>query len=265
MLTRIITALVGIPVLLYIIISGGWILKVSIIGIALIGVYELYNAFSKKYNPIRSEGYALVSLIAMASFSGHLSLGLMIALLVMGSLISVVKEYPRYTITDVSLTIFGPLYIGLLFSFISLVREWPMGEFFVWLIFISAWGTDTFAYFTGYFIGKNKLAPALSPKKTIEGAIGGVIGAALLAFVYTWVYGTYYNGDMMQYLFGIPLITALASVIAQFGDLSASAIKRFFDVKDFGYILPGHGGILDRFDSVLFTAPFVYTVLYLFF
>ena len=87
----------------------------------------------------------------------------------------------------------------------------------------------------------------------------------MLALVYTWGYGRYYNGDVMQYLLIIPIITALTSVVAQLGDLSASAIKRFFDVKDFGYILPGHGGILDRFDSVLFTAPFVYAVLYVLF
>lgn len=265
MLTRIITALIGIPILLYIIISGGIILKLSIIVTGLIGVYEIYNAFSKDYNPIKPLGYLAVIFISGASFFESLPLELIIAILVIVVLIMVVKAYPGHTIIDASLTIFGALYLGLMFPFISLVREMPMGEFFVWLIFISAWGTDTFAYFTGYFIGKNKLAPILSPKKTIEGAIGGTIGGALLALVYTWVYGRYFNGDAMQYLFSIPLMTAFASVIAQLGDLSASAIKRFFDVKDFGYILPGHGGVLDRFDSVLLTAPFIYTVLYLLF
>ena len=265
MLTRIITGLIGIPVLLYIIISGGLILKLSIIVVGLIGAYEIYNAFSKDYNPIKPLGYLAVVLIAGGSFFESLPLEVIIGIFMMAVLMMVVKTYPGHTIIDASLTVFGALYLGLMFPFVSLVREMPMGEFFVWLIFISAWGTDTFAYFTGYFIGKNKLSPVLSPKKTIEGAIGGVIGAALLAFVYTWAYGSYLNSDMIQYLFSIPLLTAFASVIAQLGDLSASAIKRFFDVKDFGHILPGHGGILDRFDSVLFTAPFVYGVLYLLF
>ena len=265
MLTRIITALIGIPFLLYIIISGGWVLKVSIIVISLIGVHEIYNAFSKDYNPIRVVGYVGALLISSALFYEEFPLRLVIGLLIPIILVGVVKAYPDHTVIDASLTLFGALYLGLLFPFISLVREMPTGGFFVWLIFISAWGTDTFAYFTGYFLGKNKLAPVLSPKKTIEGAVGGVVGAALLALVYTWGYGRYYNGDVMQYLLIIPIITALTSVVAQLGDLSASAIKRFFDVKDFGYILPGHGGILDRFDSVLFTAPFVYAVLYVLF
>jgi len=263
LLTRIITALIGIPVLLYIIISGGLILNVAITVIALIGVYEIYRAFSKNYRPIKSIGYLSLILVTWASFYDYLPLELIFGLLTIMAMIVVVKAYPKYTIIDVSLTIFGVLYLGFLFPFVSLVREMAMGEFLVWLIFISAWGTDTFAYFTGYFLGKNKLAPVLSPKKTIEGAIGGVIGAALLAFVYTWLYGTYYNGNMMQFIIIIPVITALSSVVAQLGDLSASAIKRLFDVKDFGSILPGHGGILDRFDSVLFAAPFIYAVLYL--
>ena len=233
--------------------------------ISVIGVYEFYNALSKTYCPIRYEGYLGVILITAASLYHYKNFEIFLALLIIGVLITAVQKHPKYTIIDVSITVFGVLYIGFLFPFVSLVREMAMGEFFVWLIFISAWGTDTCAYFTGYFLGKNKLAPKLSPKKTIEGAIGGVIGAALLGFAYTWVYGTYYNGDILPYLFGIPLIVALGSVVAQYGDLGASTIKRFLDVKDFGYIMPGHGGILDRFDSVLFTAPFIYIALWMLF
>lgn len=265
MLTRTVTGLIGIPALLFIIISGGWILKITIIAISLMGFYEFCNALSKKYNPIRNLGFGLVIMITSGTLYNEQTFKVFLAVLIIVILIEVVNRYPKYTIVDASITAFGVLYLGFLFPFVSLVREMAMGGFFVWLIFISAWGTDTFAYFTGYFLGKNKLAPVLSPKKTIEGAIGGIIGAALLGLVYAWVYGTYYNGDVMPYLLVVPLITALGSVVAQFGDLSASTIKRSLDVKDFGYILPGHGGILDRFDSVLFTAPFIYITLYFFF
>jgi len=265
LLTRIITALIGIPVLLFIIISGGWVLRFTIIAIVIIGFYEFCNAVSKQYNPMRPLGFASVVMIANGSLYAHEPFEVFLAVLIIFVLIVVVITYPKHTIVDASITVFGVLYLGFLFPFVSLVREMAMGEFFVWLIFISAWGTDTFAYFTGYFLGKNKLAPVLSPKKTIEGAIGGIIGAALLGFAYTWVYGTYYNTGIMPYLWGVPLIVAVGSVVAQFGDLSASTIKRYLDVKDFGHILPGHGGILDRFDSVLFTAPFIYIALYFIF
>ena len=265
MLTRIITALIGIPVLLFIIISGGWILRLAIIIVSLIGFYEFYNALSKKYNPIRSLGFASVSMIATGTLYARQPFEIFLGFFLIVILIEVVIKYPKYTIVDASVTVFGVLYLGFLFPFVSLVREMDMGDFFVWLIFISAWGTDTFAYFTGYFLGKNKLAPALSPKKTIEGAIGGIVGAALLGFIYTWGYGHYINPNLLPYTLTISLVTAFGSVIAQFGDLSASTIKRFLEVKDFGYILPGHGGILDRFDSVLFTAPFVYIALYFLF
>lgn len=265
MLTRIITAVIGIPALLFIVISGGWILKLTIIALALIGFHEFCNALSKKYNPMRYLGFVSVAMISVGALYDHLPFEIYLAFLIIIMLVMVVLNYPKYTIIDASITIFGVLYLGFLFPFTSLVREMAMGQFLVWLIFISAWGTDTFAYFTGYFLGKNKLAPVLSPKKTIEGAIGGVVGAALLGFVYAWVYGRYYNANIMPYLMVIALITALGSVVAQFGDLSASTIKRTLQVKDFGHILPGHGGILDRFDSVLFTAPFIYIALYIVF
>lgn len=265
MLTRIITALIGIPALLFIVISGGWILRFSIIALALIGFHEYCNAVSKKYKPMRYLGFASVLMISTGALYTHQPFEVFLAFLIIAVLVRVVIAYPKHTIVDASITVFGALYLGFLFPFASLVREMAMGEFFVWLIFISAWGTDTCAYFAGSFLGKNKLAPALSPNKTIEGAVGGVFGAAVLGFVYAWGYGTYYNSSIMPYLFLVPLITALGSVIAQFGDLSASTIKRTLDVKDFGYILPGHGGILDRFDSVLFTAPFIYMALYFIF
>ena len=133
----------------------------------------------------------------------------------------------------------------------------PDGIYLVWLIVLSSWGCDTCAYCVGMLIGKHKMAPKLSPKKTVEGAIGGVLGAALLGFLY----GAYFEGSMEVILKpGVisAAACAIAAVISQIGDLAASAIKRNHNVKDYGHLIPGHGGILDRFDSMIFTAPAIY-------
>lgn len=261
MLKRTLTALIGIPFLLYIIIYGDWLLQGAVLITSIIGIYEFYGAFSGKYSPIKLIGYIFTILIILSYSYGQQYLEILLGLILITSLIIMVLLYPKYTIIDVCITIFGALYITFSLLFVLKLRYMELGEFFVWLIFISAWGTDTCAYFSGYFFGKRKLAPSLSPKKTIEGAIGGIIGAGILGFLYTLIYATYFNIEVIKYLMTIPLLTAFSSVIAQLGDLSASSIKRTLGTKDFGFILPGHGGILDRFDSVLFTAPFVYIIL----
>jgi phosphatidate cytidylyltransferase len=128
---------------------------------------------------------------------------------------------------------------------------------FVWLVYIIAFGSDTFAYFTGKFFGKNKLYPEVSPNKTIEGAIGGIIGSTILSIIY-------FNYLSINKYFYIIIFSVSASIFSMAGDLTASKIKREFGIKDFGYLLPGHGGIMDRFDSVLFVAPAVYYFITLF-
>ena len=120
----------------------------------------------------------------------------------------------------------------------------------LWLVFLSAWGCDTCAYCTGVLIGKHKLAPVLSPKKSIEGAVGGVVGAALLGALF----GALAEGDPGLYA----VICGVGAAASQIGDLAASAVKRQHDIKDYGTLIPGHGGILDRFDSVIVTAPMIY-------
>ena len=146
---------------------------------------------------------------------------------------------------------FGFCYVSVLMSYVYLTRAHSDGVYFVWLILLSAWGSDTLAYCTGMLIGRHKLCPSLSPKKTIEGAIGGVIGSALLSAIFGALFAK-------QYLIHFVIIGVLASPVSMLGDLTASAYKRHMGIKDYGNLIPGHGGIMDRFDSVLFTAPFVY-------
>ena len=118
------------------------------------------------------------------------------------------------------------------------------------LVFISSWVCDTCAYFTGKTFGRHKLAPVLSPKKSIEGSVGGVLGSALVGVLYGYLFG-FMPGYMA-------LLCGIAGAISQFGDLFASAIKREHGIKDYGNLIPGHGGIMDRFDSVIITAPIIY-------
>ena len=149
-------------------------------------------------------------------------------------------------------------YVTVMIAYIYETRMSDNGIFIVWLIFIASWGNDTFAYFTGVCIGKHKMAPVLSPKKSVEGAIGGVIGATILGAVYGALVSSKMAGviDNSSVAFAVAsLAGALLSIV---GDLAASAIKRNYNVKDYGTLIPGHGGIMDRFDSVIFTAPVVY-------
>ena len=151
---------------------------------------------------------------------------------------------------------FGFFYTALMLSYIYQIRMLDGGEFLVWLVFVSAWGSDVFAYCVGMLIGKHKAFPVLSPKKSWEGCIGGVAGAALVAVIYGAVLNGAFHQEVSVALFAI--LGACGSVIAQIGDLAASAMKRNNEVKDYGKLIPGHGGVLDRFDSVIFVAPIIY-------
>ena len=145
---------------------------------------------------------------------------------------------------------FGVFYVAIMLSYIYQTRLLKDGLFLVGLVFLCSWGCDTCAYCVGVLIGKHKLAPVLSPKKSIEGAIGGVVGAALL--------GASYGALLGKYTAAFALICAVGAAASQIGDLAASAIKRNHNIKDYGHLIPGHGGILDRFDSMIFTAPAIY-------
>ena len=151
---------------------------------------------------------------------------------------------------DAMATITGIFYV-VFFSFhVTLVEQTQYG-LMVWLIVITAFGTDIMAYFSGYLLGKHKLCPHISPKKTIEGSVGGVIGSVVLS----GLFGYFFMDDVLVHCM---IIGVLGGIISQFGDLTASVFKRKMGIKDYGNLIPGHGGILDRFDSVLFTGPMVY-------
>ena len=148
-------------------------------------------------------------------------------------------------------------------SFLYLLREgFDEGIYLVWFVFLASWGSDTCAYCVGVLIGKHKMTPKLSPKKSIEGAVGGVVGAALLFVLYTYFVINRYTAITLS----LPLAAVLGAVgalVSMVGDLAASAVKRDHGIKDYGKLIPGHGGIMDRFDSVIVAAPIVCIGIYL--
>lgn len=226
--------------------------------ISLIGMMELYRIIKINKNLVGVVGYAAAILYFLFIRFGveEYSLLLMIGCLLLFMFVFVFA-FPKYSIPEIAIAFFGVFYVAVMLSFVYKIRIIEDGAFLVWLIFIGAWGSDTCAYCVGMLIGKTKFLPKLSPKKSLEGCIGGVAGAALLGFVYAVIFKSHITGVANPGL-TFALICGCSSVISQLGDLAASAIKRNYDIKDYGTLIPGHGGVLDRFDSIIFVAPIVY-------
>ena len=252
--TRLISGIVLVIIALATIISGSWILFFTLLAVSLIGLRELYKVMKvsdEHVTVLELVGYlgAVLYYIAMkADFGNYGTMAIIISMILI--LFVYVFGYPKYHAEQVMAAFFGVIYVAVMLSFIYLTRSLPDGKFLVWLIFLCSWGCDTCAYCVGMLIGKHKMAPVLSPKKSIEGAVGGVAGAALLGVIYAAAT----QGKMAEYA----LICAVGALISMVGDLAASAIKRNQNIKDYGKLIPGHGGILDRFDSVIITAPVIY-------
>lgn len=190
---------------------------------------------------------------------------LMIMLVFMGGMFVYVFGFPKYQVSQVIGAFFSFFYGPVCLSFIYLTRELgrgmpgegaTIGLYTVWLILISSWGCDTCAYCVGMLIGKHKMSPVLSPKKSVEGAVGGVLGAAALGALYGFLIEDRIADERIVLFFA--LICGVGALLSMVGDLAASAIKRNAGLKDYGNLIPGHGGVMDRFDSVIFTAPVIY-------
>lgn len=161
--------------------------------------------------------------------------------------------------SEMAQVLFGCLIVPYFITALMRILLITDNRMLVFVPMICAWGSDTMAYVFGKAIGRHKLAPALSPKKTVEGSIGGIVGAVLGLFLYTTIFGTV-NFDIIQ----IIVIGTIGSIIGQVGDISFSSIKRNYKIKDYGHIMPGHGGVLDRFDSIIFVAPAIEILFILF-
>lgn len=238
---------------------GGYYLWALLLAASEIGLFEFYRAMrapeeraGMKMNVLEFTGYAGIGIyyVIMLLYASEKYLFLTLILLLTALMIIYVLSYPKFNTAAMMQSLFGVVYVGVMLSFVYMTRIVAHGAHLVWLIFISSWVCDTAAYLSGMAFGKHKLAPVLSPKKSIEGAVGGVAGSALVGFIFGYIVGSHAPA--------YALISACGAVISQFGDLTASAIKRNHEIKDYGNIIPGHGGILDRFDSVIITAPVIY-------
>lgn len=256
--TRLLSGIVLVVLALFFIIAGGDILLAATLIISLIGMFELYRVFNVEKTPLAILGY-LAAIVYYANMRWNFIPDIMI--LILGFLIILmflyVFSYPKYRAKQILAVFFGLFYVAVMLSYVYQIRNLEKGLYLAFLIFLCSWGCDTCAYCVGKLIGKHKMSPKLSPKKSIEGAFGGVIGAGLLTALYCFVFKDAMSIDGREILI-LSIISAIAGLISMVGDLTASAIKRNYDIKDYGHLIPGHGGILDRFDSMIITAPIIY-------
>ncbi len=256
--TRLLSGIVLVAAALLLIMTGGTVLLAGLFVISLIGLFELYQVFHIEKSLLGMIGY-----LAVTIYYGNLSLPFIPdeEMFVLGFLILVmavyVVKFPAYKAEQVFAGFTGVFYVAVMLSCIYQTRMMTGGAYAVWLIFLCSWGSDTCAYCVGVLIGKHKMAPKLSPKKSVEGAVGGVLGTVVLTMLYSWIFKKQMNLTMENILI-LSGISAVGSVVSMIGDLAASAVKRNYGIKDYGKLIPGHGGILDRFDSVIFTAPMIY-------
>ena len=266
MKTRVISGIVLVILLVATLVCGGYITAGVLLAVSLTAYHEMAEAlcFGKKgsFGILEIIGMCVIVLhyVLMIITGGKmLYFVMMVMLLFFADAAVVVFRFPNLKSDQLVSAVFSFIYAPMMLSFIYLLRIKPAGIYLAFLPFI-AWICDTCAYFAGSLMGKHKLCPGLSPKKTVEGAVGGVIGSVLVGMIFGYVFT--FSGStgmsVMRSVLSFAVITCAASIFSQIGDLIASAIKRDRGIKDYGRIIPGHGGIMDRFDSVIFITPIIF-------
>ena len=262
-LTRISSALIGFPLVVLIMIIGNiHVISVSMAIIALLSMSEYLNAVSKKANPVKWVSYLSCGLISLLGLlpAGLYANVILIAIptILLLLFLQVIVTEMKTNFNDLVYTFVGIIYIAFCVGSMAMVRNLENGKILIWYIFWAGWATDVFAYSIGRRFGKHKFSK-VSPKKSIEGCVAGTIGAIIVALVYTYFINTY---SAVQYSYiNISIISLILSLVGQVGDFAASTIKRYVEIKDYGNLIPGHGGMLDRIDSIMFIAPFAYMLL----
>ena len=255
--TRLLSGIVLVIILIATVGYGGYVLFGVLAAISLIGMSELYKVVDVHTKALGAVGYIGAVCYYGLLFTGQMEWMTALTILFLVAVMAVyVFAFPAFRTEQVMVAFFGLFYVAVMLSYVYQTRMLPDGHVAVWLIFLSSWGCDTCAYCVGMLIGKHKMAPRLSPKKSVEGGVGGVLGAALLGALFSLAMNRWGGADVNPAFYAV--ICGAGGIISQIGDLAASAIKRNHDVKDYGRLIPGHGGILDRFDSVIFTAPVIY-------
>lgn len=275
MKTRIITGLVGLVVVIAWLISMYTpIFSMVLAIVAAIGVYELIKAFEVR-NPVFKGLCLILSLIIPFYFEYKAKINIpmfpVVTVVLLISLIIMVLDFKNLKFEQVACSLFAAVFVPSAFSCLILFRDVYVtfsdsyiktdGIFLILFAFFCCWLSDTFAYFVGRKFGKHKLAPVISPKKTVEGAIGGIICTAIFNMVLFFVFKYKFALSAEISLVTVIISSVFLSVISIFGDLTASTIKRHHSIKDFGNLLPGHGGVMDRFDSSCFVFPALYAII----
>lgn len=259
---RVITGAISAVLLIIVLALGTPFVEIAVVALALVGVHELLAATKLAGNKKLAVVSMAGSLCIMVGQSFDKAFFMpALYLLVVALFVLFMANRDELGLSDIATALFVVLYPTFMMGHLIHIRAMENGGLLIWAVFISAFLTDTMAMFGGKFFGKHKLCPSLSPKKTVEGSVSGVLGCVVSFFVYCYVCGRFF--DVTPNYLNALVISLGASLVAQLGDLSASCIKRQFGIKDYGKIMPGHGGIMDRFDSVLFVAPFIYYMLFL--
>lgn len=255
--TRLLSGILLVIVAFATIYMGGNVLFATLLIISLIGMSELYKVMKVEKKLLGIVGYAAAAgYYFLVYFNRKEDIMMFMILFLIALMVVYVFAFPTYVSEQIVTVFFGVFYVAVMLSYIYQTRLLKDGLFLVGLVFLCSWGCDTCAYCVGVLIGKHKMAPKLSPKKSVEGGIGGLLGAALLGALYALAINKWGNAGASPGYYA--LICFVGGMISMVGDLAASAIKRNHDIKDYGKLIPGHGGILDRFDSVIFTAPVIY-------
>ena len=259
---RVITGIALVILLIVILALGTPYVEIAVLLFSAIAVIELFNATKLSDNKMLliTSVLGTMGLVSVQCFSAQFfNPVLYLYIVVLFAIYMINMKDIKFG--DVAHTFFLTVYVAFMFAHIILVRNMEDGQLLIWLVLIGAFVTDTAALFGGKFFGRHKLCPKLSPKKTVEGSISGIIGSAAGTLIFCLI-GMLFFDKEPNYPWAL-LVGIGASVISQLGDLSASCIKRQFGIKDYGKLFPGHGGVMDRFDSLLFVAPFVYYVLHI--
>lgn len=257
-ITRLLSGIVLLAIVISTGILGGPVFFALVTLISLLAVFEFHRMLGLQKSVLFHMNWLMCLGLDALLFFGKTELADLMPIVVLLVLMGIyVVRYPKYDAKDVFASFTGFVYTAVLLSFLYRIRVEDNGMLLLWLVFIGTWGSDTCAYCIGCLFGKHKAFPVLSPKKSVEGCIGGVAGTALIAGIYAACLNRFVEGADVSVL-AFVIIGVLASVVSQIGDLAASAMKRKYEIKDYGKLIPGHGGILDRFDSIIFTAPLVY-------
>lgn len=259
---RVTSSLLGFPLVVIVLLLGNKVLvDIALAIIAMIAMNEYFNAVSKVANPVKWLGYVSCLSIGIVHIVPPEMLNMVVTLAVPTILLilfaQVIATEMKTTFKDIAYTFIGIFYVVFFIMFLAFIDGMENGKILIWYALFAAWGTDVFAYFVGKHFGKHKFSK-VSPKKSIEGCVGGTTAAVIIMLIYTYVANTYW-GMNYSYVF-IAGVGVVLSLIGQIGDFAASSIKRYVDIKDYSNLIPGHGGMLDRIDSLIFLAPFAYAL-----